>query len=100
MTLSTAVITASSLHDRRLSAIVYLSQDAIQRGRATLRPADVVIRPRRVPEHVERPTLWAVCEEAPQCEANFDRVDLSLVGARGSCTQDVEGQVDDDPLVP
>ena len=59
------------------------------RGTA-LRPPNIMIRPSRIPEHIERPAFRAMCDEAAQREPHLDRVDFPLVRPRGSGAKDME----------
>ena len=75
------------------------SEQGLAVARQLCGAADIVIGPGRVPEHVERPPLRAVRDQAAQREADLDRVDLALSRAGGGGAQDVEGELDDDPVM-
>jgi hypothetical protein len=62
-----------------------------------LSAAGVMVRRSRTTEHGERPPLGAVLDVAAEREPHLDRVNLVL---GGGCAQDVQRQLDNDPLRP
>lgn len=70
--------------DKRLARIAPdLPDNAVQRCGASLRATDIVIGAGRVPEHIERPALRAMCDQAAKREPHLDCVDLALARPRG-----------------
>lgn len=84
---------------RQVTDAFELPNYPIQCRGTALRPPDIMIRPSRIPEHVERPAFRAMRDEAAQREPDFDCVDLAVARTRRRRAKDVERQVDDDPLM-
>ena len=72
----------------------------VEAGRAALGPADVVVGRGGVPEHREWPVVWTVVQQAAEREAHLGGVDAAVAGSGHRAPQDLDGEVDHDPLVP
>lgn len=76
-----------------------LPHDPVERRRASLRPADVVLTLGRVPEQFQRPSVGAMVKQAAQREPHLDGVDAHLRGASHGRSQNTHGEFDDEALM-